>query len=162
MPPSRRGSGTFTLPTGQTMATHTRTHDDEDLPHATKKCVSNPDHWITQSQLCQSRNRTMADHLRKYESLWVFMLGRAAIVCLISGFCRFTLTPQRMRMIVEAFKETLELGLQKPKQIVVCIRSQFGLKQFCIGDIACTSAVLDHVLLRGVTGGSHYSLFKLA
>lgn len=64
------------------MATHTRTHDDEDLPHATKK--------------------TMADHLRKYESL-------------------FTLTPQRMRMIVEAFKETLELGLQKPKQIVPMI-----------------------------------------
>lgn len=26
-----------------------------------------------------------------------------------------------MRMIVDAFKETLELGLAKPKQIVVCI-----------------------------------------
>jgi hypothetical protein len=32
-----------------------------------------------------------------------------------------------MRMIVEAFKETLELGLQKPKQIVVCINSQLGV-----------------------------------
>lgn len=32
---------------------------------------------------------------------------------------RFTLTPQRMRMIVEAFKDTLELGLQKPEQVVV-------------------------------------------
>ena len=31
----------------------------------------------------------------------------------------FTLTPQRMRMIVEAFKDTLELGLEKPKQVVV-------------------------------------------
>ncbi|KAE9402725.1 hexokinase [Gymnopus androsaceus JB14] len=79
---SRRGSGSITLPSGQTMAFHTRTHQEEDLPHATKK--------------------TMADHLRKYESL-------------------FTLTPQRMRMIVEAFKDTLELGLQKHKQIVPMI-----------------------------------------
>ena len=35
--------------------------------------------------------------------------------------CRFTLTPQRMRMIVEAFKETLELGLEKPHQVVVSV-----------------------------------------
>jgi hexokinase len=82
MPASRRGSGSIILPTGQTLAIHTRTQDEEDLPHATKK--------------------TMADHLRKYESL-------------------FTLTPQRMRMIVEAFKETLEAGLQKPQQIVPMI-----------------------------------------
>lgn len=32
---------------------------------------------------------------------------------------RFNLTPQRMRMIVEAFKESLELGLSKEGQIVV-------------------------------------------
>jgi len=82
MPASRRGSGSITLPTGQTLAIHTRTHDEGDLPHATKK--------------------TMADHLRKYESL-------------------FTLTPQRMRMIVEAFKDTLELGLNKPGQVVPMI-----------------------------------------
>lgn len=37
---SRRGSGSVTLPTGQTLAIHTRTHDEEDLPHATKKCVA--------------------------------------------------------------------------------------------------------------------------
>lgn len=82
MPASRRGSGSVTLPSGQTLAIHTRTHDEEDLPHATKK--------------------TMADHLRKYESL-------------------FTLTPQRMRMIVEAFKDTLENGLQKKGQVVPMI-----------------------------------------
>ncbi|KAI0030564.1 hypothetical protein K488DRAFT_79558 [Vararia minispora EC-137] len=82
MPASRRGSGAFTLPSGQVLAIHTRTQDEEDLPHATKK--------------------TMADHLRKYESL-------------------FTLTPQRMRMIVEAFKETLEIGLEKHGQIVPMI-----------------------------------------
>ncbi|KAJ7644422.1 hexokinase [Roridomyces roridus] len=70
MPASRRGSGSVVLPSGQTMAMHTRTQDEEDLPHATKK---------------------------------------------------FTLTPQRMRMIVEAFKETLELGLAKPKQVVPMI-----------------------------------------
>ncbi|KDR76967.1 hypothetical protein GALMADRAFT_246129 [Galerina marginata CBS 339.88] len=79
---SRRGSGSVALPTGQTLAMHTRTQDEEDLPHATKK--------------------TMADHLRKYETI-------------------FTLTPQRMRMIVEAFKETLELGLEKTNQIVPMI-----------------------------------------
>lgn len=82
MPASRRGSGSVILPSGQTLAIHTRTQDEEDLPHATKK--------------------TMADHLRKYESL-------------------FTLTPQRMRMIVEAFTECLELGLSKPNQIVPMI-----------------------------------------
>jgi hypothetical protein len=37
----------------------------------------------------------------------------------------FTLTPPRMRMIVDAFKETLELGLEKPKQVVV----RFSLTQ---------------------------------
>ncbi|TFY78891.1 hypothetical protein EWM64_g5127 [Hericium alpestre] len=82
MPASRRGSGSVTLPSGQVLAVHTRTQDEETLPHATKK--------------------TMADHLRKYESL-------------------FTLTPQRMRMIVEAFKETLDLGLEKPGQVVPMI-----------------------------------------
>lgn len=79
MPLSRRGSGSITLPSGQTLAIHTRTQDEEILPHATKK--------------------TMADHLRRLESI-------------------FTLTPQRMRMIVEAFKETLELGLEQPGQTV--------------------------------------------
>lgn len=37
MPASRRGSGSVTLLTGQTIAIHTRTQDEEDLPHATKK-----------------------------------------------------------------------------------------------------------------------------
>jgi hypothetical protein len=40
MPTSRRRSGSITLPTGQTLAMHTRTHDEEDLPHATKKCAT--------------------------------------------------------------------------------------------------------------------------
>jgi len=39
MPASRRGSGSVTLLTGQTIAIHTRTQDEEDLPHATKKYV---------------------------------------------------------------------------------------------------------------------------
>jgi hexokinase len=42
----------------------------------------------------------MTDHLRKYESL-------------------FTLTPQRMRMIVDAFEETLDKGLAEYDQVVV-------------------------------------------
>lgn len=44
----------------------------------------------------------MADHLRRLEAM-------------------FTLTPQRMRMIVEAFKDALELGLSKPGQVVPMI-----------------------------------------
>lgn len=39
MPASRRGSGSVTLPSGQTLTVHTRTQDEEDLPHATEKCV---------------------------------------------------------------------------------------------------------------------------
>lgn len=84
MPVSRRGSGSVTLPSGQSLTVHHRTTEvgGEDLPHATKK--------------------TMADHLRKYESL-------------------FTLTPQRMRMIVDAFQDTLDLGLKQPGQVVPMI-----------------------------------------
>jgi len=79
---SRRGSGSITTPSGLTLAFHTRTQDENELPHATKK--------------------TMTDHLRKYESL-------------------FTLTPQRMRMIVDSFDETLEKGLAEPGQVVPMI-----------------------------------------
>lgn len=74
------GSGSITTPSGMTLAYHTRTQDENELPHATKK--------------------TMTDHLRKYESL-------------------FTLTPQRMRMIVDSFDETFEKGLAEPEQVVV-------------------------------------------
>lgn len=42
----------------------------------------------------------MSEHLRKYEGL-------------------FTLTPQRMRMIVDAFEEALEKGLSEWAQCVV-------------------------------------------
>jgi len=42
----------------------------------------------------------MSDYLRKYEGL-------------------FTLTPQRMRMIVDAFEEALEKGLGEWDQCVV-------------------------------------------
>jgi len=42
----------------------------------------------------------MSDYLRRYEGL-------------------FTLTPQRMRMIVEAFEEALEKGLSEWDQCVV-------------------------------------------
>ncbi|GHJ86444.1 hypothetical protein NliqN6_2846 [Naganishia liquefaciens] len=49
-----------------------------------------------------AEKKTMADHLRKYEAL-------------------FTLTPQRMRMIVHAFEEVLDRGLQKEGQMVPMI-----------------------------------------
>jgi len=66
----------------------------------------------------------MADHLRKYESLWVSSLSTKCLQFTdppAPSVIRFTLTPQRMRMIVEAFKDTLEIGLEKPKQIVVSL-----------------------------------------
>ncbi|THH31730.1 hypothetical protein EUX98_g2462 [Antrodiella citrinella] len=52
--------------------------------------------------LPHATKKKMADHLRKLEAM-------------------FTITPQRMRMIVEAFKDTLEAGLQKPAQVVPMI-----------------------------------------
>lgn len=36
-PGSRRGSGSVVLKSGQTLAYHTRTNEEDDLPHATKK-----------------------------------------------------------------------------------------------------------------------------
>ena len=44
-----------------------------------------------------------------------------------TDFARFTLTPQRMRMIVEAFKDALEIGLEKPEQTVVRIAPRLPL-----------------------------------
>jgi hypothetical protein len=68
----------------------------------------------------------MADHLRKYESLCVCPIrsapARAAADLERARARRFTLTPQRMRMIVEAFRDTLELGLEKHGQVVVRAR----------------------------------------
>ncbi|KAL5501265.1 HXK1_3 [Sanghuangporus vaninii] len=60
MPASRRGSGSITLPSGATLAIHTRTQDEEDLPHATKK--------------------TIADHLRKYEQLFTLTPQRMRMI----------------------------------------------------------------------------------
>ncbi|KAI0783176.1 hexokinase-domain-containing protein, partial [Abortiporus biennis] len=52
--------------------------------------------------LPHATKKRMADHLRRLEMM-------------------FTLTPQRMRIIVEAFKDTLELGLSKHGQVVPMI-----------------------------------------
>ncbi|KAG6380255.1 hypothetical protein JVT61DRAFT_8347 [Boletus reticuloceps] len=85
MPASRRGSGSVVLPSGQTIAIHTRTQDEEDLPHATKKYVLVTHNHPGQS--CPAARaviaclscypsdvlRTMADHLRKYETLSVLL-----------------------------------------------------------------------------------------
>lgn len=68
------------MTTGLTVAVHTRTNIDGDVPHAKPK--------------------TMSDHLRKYEGL-------------------FKLSAQRMRMIVSAFEESLEIGLEKYGETVV-------------------------------------------
>ncbi|KAL1410136.1 hexokinase [Vanrija albida] len=82
---SRRSSSS--APNGHHVVYHTRTHDESEFPHAEK--------------------RTIADHLRKYESL-------------------LTITPQRMRMIVTAFEETLDKGLQKSGEVVVIPTFVFG------------------------------------
>lgn len=61
-------------------------------------------HTRTQSNdsVPHATKKTMVDHLRKYESL-------------------FTLTPQRMRIIVDSFVEVLETGLKEFGQTVVCL-----------------------------------------
>ena len=69
MASSRRGSGTLLSPTGQTIPFFTRVAGDEELPHATKKWVVLS--WTETGVQCWSCDRTMADHLRKFESLYV-------------------------------------------------------------------------------------------
>jgi len=67
MEPSRRGSVSITAHSGPTLAIHTRTQDEEDLPHATKRFVALVDTLL--SDRLTFIRRTMADHLRRYESL---------------------------------------------------------------------------------------------
>lgn len=61
---SRRGSGNLTLSTGQTIAVHTRIHDQDQLPHATEK--------------------TIEEHQRKYEAL--FSLSAPRLRMIVSAF----------------------------------------------------------------------------
>lgn len=70
--------------------------------HSQHPSGSHPSHTRTQSDdsVPHATKKTMADHLRKYEGL-------------------FTLTPQRMRIIVDSFVETLDLGLKEYGQVVV-------------------------------------------
>ncbi|KAK4689198.1 hexokinase, partial [Tremellales sp. Uapishka_1] len=114
---SRRGSGSVLSPSGSHAVYHTRTNDDYNFPHAEKK--------------------TMADHLRKYESL-------------------LTLTPQRMRMIVHAFETTLDNGLKKDGQIVPMIPTYvFGwptgeeVGEFLALDLGGTNLRVCLVTLQG-------------
>ena len=98
-----------------TLAYHTRIQGEEDLPHATKEyAVISYD--------------TRRDALNEKKGQWRITSASMRVCALVQiapaeavlhGTARFTLTPQRMRMIVEAFKETLELGLEKPGQTVV-------------------------------------------
>ena len=62
----------------------------------------------------------MADFLRKFEAMYDYD-QQSRKPSLTPRLCRFTVTPQRMRMIVEAFKDSLELGLAKPAQVVVSL-----------------------------------------
>ncbi len=80
MPTSRRGSGSVTLPTGQVLAIHHRTQDEEDLPHATKKCRS-------------SRSLVADDVLIRYErppEPWPITLGNTR-ACALK--CTFAVHP---------------------------------------------------------------------
>lgn len=63
-----------------------------------------------------------------------------------------------MRMIVEAFKETLELGLQEPDQVVVCTyaptfvfwipcESCFSITATCGRVISWTSALTQRIMV---------------
>lgn len=121
---SRRGSGSLTLPTGQTLTIHTRTQDEEDLPHATKK-------WSRCGYISFLQYILTGYCVFIISGLWQIISGNTRACEYMTKepryglliFChpRFTLTPQRMRMIVEAFKDTLEAGLEKSGQIVVSI-----------------------------------------
>ncbi|KAJ9101721.1 hypothetical protein QFC21_003060 [Naganishia friedmannii] len=84
-----------------------------------------------------AEKKTMADHLRKYEAL-------------------FSITPQRMRMIVNAFEETLDRGLQKDGEIVPMIPTfVFGFPdgnetgEYLALDLGGTNLRVCLVTLRG-------------
>ncbi|KAI1787052.1 hexokinase-domain-containing protein [Ganoderma leucocontextum] len=94
-------------------------------------------HSADDDGLPHATKKTMADHLRRYEAL-------------------FNMTPQRMRMIVEAFKETLELGLAKHGQVVPMIPTYvFGwptsqeLGNFLAVDLGGTNLRVCLVTLEG-------------
>lgn len=70
-------------------------------------------------RLCEAT--VLLERLEQTE--FVLILVGALFACPRTPDCSFTLTPQRMRMITQAFSETLELGLKKPDQIVVCAPS---------------------------------------
>ncbi|KAH9457608.1 hypothetical protein Pst134EA_021483 [Puccinia striiformis f. sp. tritici] len=118
-----RKSATFTRRSGSradgrgSIVVHTRTHDNAQLPHATKM--------------------QMADYLRKFEHL-------------------FMVTPQRMRMIVEAFIDTLEAGLKEDGQCVPMIPTfVFGwptgkeVGPYLAVDLGGTNLRVCHVELQG-------------
>lgn len=54
----------------------------------------------------------MADHLRKYEALFTCKSVTS------QHLPNMSVTPQRMRMIVHAFEDTLDRGLKKDGQTV--------------------------------------------
>jgi hypothetical protein len=68
---------------------------------------------------------TIADHLRKYESLLTGELRSPF------QFADRTVSAPRLRMIVNAFEETLEKGLKKEGEIVVSNRCHIGCKGDC-------------------------------
>ena len=80
--------------------------------------------------------------MRRFRYLW----SKQAL----HGTTRFTLTPQRMRMTVEAFKDTLEVGLEKPGQTVVrmsyrlssCGVRQLDTRMRYTGALSVTTTVL--------------------
>jgi len=54
------------LPSGQTLAIHTRTHDEEDLPHATKRYISQRTKYgrVTNRRIIQNDGRS-PEEIRK-------------------------------------------------------------------------------------------------
>ncbi|KAG0152504.1 hypothetical protein CROQUDRAFT_649931 [Cronartium quercuum f. sp. fusiforme G11] len=114
----RRRSGSRSLADGRgSIVVHTRTHENAELPHATKM--------------------QMADYLRKFEHL-------------------FTVTPQRMRMIVDAFIDSLEIGLKEDGQAVPMIPTYvFGwptgkeVGPYLAVDLGGTNLRVCHVELEG-------------
>lgn len=88
---ARRGSGMIPSPNGRRGSGSITTPSGQTVTYHTR----------TQDDLDypHAEKKTIADHLRKYEAL-------------------FTLSAQRMKMIVNAFEETLDKGLKKPDQVV--------------------------------------------
>jgi hypothetical protein len=106
--------------------------DENEFPHAEKSMHHCPSTYTSRQTFSSNSSRfplteTIADHLRKYEALFtrtfpsIYLHSARETDLTWAPSWGLTVTPQRMRMIVHAFEETLDKGLKRYGEVVVSI-----------------------------------------